>query len=339
MTSQASREHDATTGEADAGRHLPSCVKKLVLRPEFGVLVGLVTIWALFYSFSPKFLWPANIGNVFTSAALMGLIAVGMALLLISGEFDISVGSVYVIAPTLMIRIAQGLGVPLLLSMFLALAVVGAIGFCNGVLTVKLRLPSFIVTLATMLLLSGLLLSVTGGFVTEYSGHPLLFTVLAKRIGSFRVSTLWTLGIVALFAVILDHTKYGNWVYATGGDVEVARKMGIRVHRVKITNFVICSVLAGFAGCLSAARVYSVRPNTGFDLMFNAMAAAIIGGCLITGGRGSIVGTFIGALLLCSVSSGLILAGASPYWYRAFVGGIILLVVIINLVLMRRLRR
>jgi len=146
-------------------------------------------------------------------------------------------------------------------------------------------------------------------------------------------------GIVILFSLILDHSKYGNWVYATGGNVVVATKMGVATHRVKIINFVICSLLAGFAGCVGASRVYSVNPAVGFDLMLNAIAAAIIGGCLITGGRGSIVGTFLGVMLLTSVNSGLILAGASPYWYRAFIGAIILVVVVINLAITRRIRK
>jgi simple sugar transport system permease protein len=309
------------------------------LRSEIGVIAGIVVIWALFYIMSPKFLWLGNIGNIFTSAADMGIIAVGMAFLLISGEFDLSVGSVYVVAPIIMIRLSVGLKIPIALTLFVALAASALIGYCNGTIAMRFQLPSFIVTLATMMLLSGIILAVTGGFITEYFGHPFLFDLLAKRIGQFRVSTLWMIGCVALFAVILDKTKYGNWVYATGGNLTVGLKMGVNVRRVKIINFILCSLLAGFSGCMGTARVYSVNPTIGFDLMFNSMAAAIIGGCLITGGRGSIVGTFLGVILLSSVSSGLILAGASPYWYRAFVGAIILGVVLINLAVTKRLRK
>ncbi len=313
--------------------------KKFFLNPEIGVITGIIITWALFYSLSHKFLWVSNIGNILTAAAEMGIIAVGIAFLLISGEMDISVGSVYVIAPMVMIRFSQGFGLPLFVGFLIGLGLACIIGYCNSIITLRFGLPSFIVTLATMMLLSGIILAITGGFITEYFGRPLLFSVLTKRIGYFRVSTIWMVGIVILFSIILDNTKYGNSVYATGGNVVIASKMGINVNRVKTINFILCSLLAGFAGCISAARVYSVSPAIGFDMMFNAMAAAIIGGCLITGGRGSIVGTFFGVLLLTSVNSGLILAGASPYWYRAFVGAIILLVVIININVARRIKK
>jgi len=305
---------------------------KLVTRPESGVTAGLVVVWTLFYILSPKFLWPANIGSICTVAAEMGIIAVGMAFLQISGETDLSVGSVYVFVPTIMVQSAQALHLPVFVGFLIAMVFAALVGFVNGTITLRFKLPSFIVTLATMMLLSGLLLAITGGFITQVSDENLWFTILAKRFGDFRISFLWMVLIVLFFHYKLNSTRYGNWVFATGGNETIARKMGINTLKVKMTNFIVCSVLAGFAGCVSTARVYSVNPSVGFDLMFDAMASGIIGGCLLTGGRGSIIGTLLGVLLLSSVNSGLILAGASPYWYRAFVGAIILAVVIINLV-------
>jgi len=305
---------------------------RLITRPETGVTVGLIIVWSIFYALSPKFLWPANIGSICTVAAEMGIIAVGMAFLQISGETDLSVGSVYVFVPTVMIQVAQALHAPVFVGFLIAMAFAALVGFVNGTITLRFRLPSFIVTLSTMMLLSGLLLAITGGFITQVSEDNLWFTILAKRFGDFRVSLVWMLAIVLFFHFTLNSTTYGNWVFATGGNETIARKMGIHTLRVKMTNFIICSLLAGLAGCISAARVYSVNPSVGFDLMFDAMASGIIGGCLLSGGRGSIIGTLLGVLLLSSVNSGLIFAGASPYWYRAFVGAIILVVVIINLI-------
>jgi simple sugar transport system permease protein len=302
-------------------------------RPEIGVTVGLLVIWTFFYALSPKFLWLSNIGSISSLAAELGIIAVGMSFLQIAGEMDLSVGSVFVFAPTIMLRVVNWLNVPTFVGFLAAIAFCVLVGWFNATVTLRFKLPSFIVTLATMMFLSGLLLAVTGGFITELSGKRLFFSILAQRIGDFRVSVLWMVAIVLFFHFILNFTRYGNWVFATGGNSVIALKMGIDIDRVKMRNFIICSVLAGFAGCMSAARVYSVNPSVGFDLMFDAMASGIIGGCLITGGQGSIIGTFLGVLLLSSVSSGLILAGASPYWYRAFVGAIILVVVIINLLI------
>jgi simple sugar transport system permease protein len=244
----------------------------------------------------------------------------------------LSVGSVYVFVPTIMIQSAQALHLPIFIGFLIAMAFAVLVGFVNGTITLRFKLPSFIVTLSTMMLLSGLLLAITSGFITQVSDENLWFTILSKRFGDFRISVVWMLLIVLFFHFLLTATMYGNWVFATGGNETIARKMGINTLRVKMTNFIACSMLAGFAGCISAARVYSVNPSVGFDLMFDAMASGIIGGCLLSGGRGSIIGTLLGVLLLSSVNSGLILAGASPYWYRAFVGAIILVVVMINLI-------
>jgi simple sugar transport system permease protein len=310
------------------------------VRSEIGVIIGIVVVWAVFYLLSPKFLWISNLGNIFTAAAVMGIIAVGMAFLIIAGEFDLSVGAVSTVVPIIMLKLSQGLHVPLIVGFAAGMVVAGLIGFANGYVTLRLKLPSFIVTLASMLLLSGTILAITGGFLTDHIGpKPPLFLAFAARFGAFSVSTIWMLAVVAVFAFILDYTRYGNWVYAVGGNREVAEKLGIKVARVKITNFVICALLAGFAGCVGVARISSVNPAADFDLMFNAMAGGIIGGCLISGGRGSIIGTLLGVILLTSVNSGLILAGASPYWYRAFVGAIVLAVVIINLVVGKKVRK
>jgi simple sugar transport system permease protein len=311
-------------------------LNKLITRPEVGVTIGLIVVWSMFYILSPKFLWPANIGSICTVAAEMGIIAVGMAFLQISGETDLSVGSVYVFVPTIMIQSAQAFRLPVFIGFLIAMAFAVLVGFINGTITLRFKLPSFIVTLSTMMLLSGLLLAITSGFITQVSDENLWFTILAQRFGDFRISVVWMLLIVLFFHFMLNSTTYGNWVFATGGNETIARKMGINTLRVKMTNFIVCSMLAGFAGCISTARVYSVNPSVGFDLMFDAMASGIIGGCLLSGGRGSIIGTLLGVLLLSSVNSGLILAGASPYWYRAFVGAIILVVVIINLIVIGR---
>lgn len=312
---------------------------KLLKRPEVGAIASLLVIWTIFAFIAPRFLSSANMGNILTAAAEMGIIAVGMALLIITGEFDISVGSVFVLAPIVMLRLVTVCGIPLILAFTIAMAVAGCVGLFNGYLTIKFGFPSFIVTMASMLLIGGIVLAVTGGFVTSYSTRNLLFDVLTKRIGSFRMSTLWMFAIGGAMAFTLDNTRFGNSVYATGGSPAVARKLGINVRRVKMTNFILCSMLAGFAGCIATARVFSVNPTASFDLMFNAAAAAFIGGCLITGGRGSIIGTVVGAVLLSSLSSGLIFAGASPYWYRAFVGAIILLAVTVNFAVTKGVRR
>lgn len=309
---------------------------KIFRRPEVGVVASTVIIWILFYSLSPKFLGITNIGNIFIASAAVGIMAVGIAFLLISGEFDLSVGPVFMIVPWVMLSASTTLGLPLIAGFFIAMGVACLIGLCNAMITLKLKIPSFITTLGMMMLLAGILLSVTGGYVVYYYGHSLLVDVLAGPIGNIRVSVIWMIVIGIIFSIILEFTKYGNRVYATGGDITIAKAMGVNVNRVKITNFILCSLLAGFAGCLTFARVVSITPVAAIEPTLVAMAAAVIGGCLLSGGHGSIIGTLIGAVLLTSVSSGLILAGASPYLYRGFVGGVLLLAAIINASVTRR---
>ncbi len=212
---------------------------KLLKRPEVGAIASVLVIWTIFAILSPRFLSQANMGNILTAAAEMGIIAIGMALLIITGEFDISVGSVFVLAPIVMLKLATVYDVPLFVAFFVAMAMAGCVGLFNGYLTIRFQFPSFIVTMASMLLIGGILLAVTGGFATSYTVKNLLFDVLTKRVGSFRISTLWMFAIGSAMAFILDNTRYGNSVYATGGSPDVARKLGINVRRVKMTNFIL----------------------------------------------------------------------------------------------------
>ena len=318
-------------------RFLQRVVLYLRQHPEFGAFVGTLIVFIGFSFTATRFLTADSLASILTVAAELGIVSAGITFLMIAGEFDLSVGSVLGVAAMIFALTAKA-GWPLFLGWILALLASAGIGFLNGVITIRARIPSFITTLGTMMFWRGILLAVTGGFPVSYfpAGIPTMLFVLNGRFaGQFRTSALWFLGIALLMNVILVHTPYGNAVYATGGSRDAARVLGVATDRVKLTNFVLSSLLAGLAGCVQFARFLSVDPMRGFGLELEAIAAAVIGGTLLTGGAGNLIGTLFGVLLVGMVRSGLVQAGAPAYWYQAFVGLIVVVAVVVNTSLRR----
>jgi len=305
--------------------------KRFLEYREIGGIIGLIIISAIFAFLSSEFLSLPTFAAILTVTAELGVIAVGVAFLIISGEFDLSVGSIFAVA---------SMGLALLLNagyhpssaLLITLLISTSIGFINGLITLRAGIPSFITTLGMMMFWRGVLLAVTGGFTISYKGESVLINLLSQRfIGDFTTAAIWLIGVTLLFEIILSGTRYGNWVYATGGSSAVARAMGVNVNQVKLFNFMISGLLSGFAGCISFGRFRLVDPTLGMGMELEAITAAVIGGTLLTGGYGSIVGAFIGAFLVGMVRTGLILAGAPAYWYRAFIGIILVIAAIINI--------
>ena len=265
-----------------------------------------------------------------TIAAELGIVAVGITFLMIAGEFDLSVGSVLGVGAMAFALLAKA-GWPHSLAFLISIGLAAIIGLINGLLVIQTRIPSFIVTLGTMMFWRGVLLAVTGGFPVVYEGGSWLLSALGGRFaGGFHTSLFWFVLIVLIFQVVLTQTRYGNGVYATGGDPGAARALGVNVARTKIINFVLSAMLAALAGIIQFSRFKSVDPLRGQEWELQAIAAAVIGGTLLTGGYGSILGTALGVMMIGMVRSGLVLAGAPAYWYRAFIGVILIAAVIIN---------
>ena len=309
----------------------------LLLRthPEFGALVGLVLVFIVFCFTATRFLSIESLAGIITVASELGIVAAGITFLMITGEFDLSVGSTFGFS-AMILAITANAGIPLGIGFLLALTGAAFIGLINGIITVKYKIPSFITTLGALMFWRGILLAVTGGFAVRYWGTSSFLRGLNGHfLGEFRTSAIWFFMVIFLLNLILVRTPYGNATYATGGNKEAARVLGISVDKVKIINFIICAMLAGLAGCIQFARFNSVDPLRGTGMELEAIAAVVVGGTLMSGGYGNLIGTLFGVLLMGMVRSGLIMSGAPAYWYQAFIGIILVLAVITNTKLKR----
>lgn len=298
--------------------------------PVTGILIANIVIYILFSIIGTRFFSFDCFTTIFTIAAETGIMTIGECILIISGDFDLSVGAIYALGGTIFVSTAAFL--PSFLAFIIAIGFCAFVGYINGVLTVRVGIPSFVTTLGMMMIIRGSLLLTTGGNSINYKGDIFIPTILSDIIGySIRPSHFWFIILLLLFSFILMRTPYGNWVFATGGDQKIARAMGVNVNKVKIINFVIMGILAGLAGCMAISRFRFANVAFGNLMELEAIAGCVIGGTLLTGGVGNIIGAGLGALLMAMIRIGVVLAGAPGYSYRLFVGIILILASYINL--------
>ena len=304
--------------------------RRLIMAPEFGPFVLLVLELAVFYAINPDFLSILNISNTLTFTVELGLIALATTLLMTAGEFDLSVGSVFGFAPVLMWTLSNSGVTSLNVGFVVALAVAALIGLFNGLFVTRLRIPSFLVTLGMLLVVRGTALFVTSGFPqrTWRAEGQWLAKILVGEfyVGSFRVyaSLFWFIAAAVILGYLLTETKYGNWIQATGGNPGAARARGVNIDRVKVALFVLSAVMAAFAGIISSIRTSAANPNSGTGYELEVIAMVVIGGTALTGGRGTIVGTVLGILILRVMRNGIVLIGVPGLAYNIFIGAIIL---------------
>ena len=311
--------------------------KTLWAHLELRVLVALLIIFAVFTSFSRQFIGPHILPGILLNGAMLGIMGIGMSLLIISGEIDLSVASVYGWG-VFLATIPTNMGLPFPLSVLIALAFGCFIGFLNGFITVKFKIPSFITTLASMWILRGIEVGIFGQSFFSYKGGPsLLLSSLSGKVGLIPKLFFWFLGLAIIFSIILTRTKFGNWVFAVGGDKETARALGVKADRVKIACFMITSTLAAFAGVsyLGTTKWFMSRvgmTQCGYGLELEAICIAIMGGASFAGGIGSIPATCLAALAFSSFKNGFILVGIPSYWLDAFVAVLLVTFVILHTV-------
>jgi simple sugar transport system permease protein len=330
-------------GEAALGSTsitMPQIRYRLARRPETVTLGVFLAVFLFFSIAADNFLTPIALSNILSFASIQGVIVIGVAMLMIAGEFDLSVGSTFAVT-SFVFALTMNEGVPPLFALVFALLVSVLLGALNGLIVILSGIPSFIATLGTMLAYRGLARAIGGGDFAKYAeARPLLFSILNSALdalnelsspaGNFRVSVFWWLLIAVLMSFVLRRMRFGNWVYATGGSAGAALAQGVPVKRVKLMAFLLVGLLTGIASLVSFAHRTSVDPLRGEGWELIAVAACVIGGVHLTGGVGTIFGATIGILLLQTLEQGLVLMGVSVQVFRAVAGFILLLSVVIN---------
>jgi simple sugar transport system permease protein len=307
----------------------PTLLQRLIGRPEFGPFVLLVVEIVIFTLINPTFLSALNIGNFLAFAPELGMIALAMTMLMTSGEFDLSVGSVFGFTPVVMWTLYNEGAVSLEVGFLIAIGIAVLIGLANGWFVTKLKIPSFLVTLGMLLVVRGAALYITDGFPqARWTSDSPLLKILAGEfsIGQVRLysSFVWFIIFAVILGYILTQTKWGNWIQASGGNANAARARGVRVDRTKVMLFVLTAVMAGFAGIVSSIRVSTANPNSGTGYELEVIAMVVIGGTALNGGRGTIIGTLLGVFILRLMRNGIVLIGVPGLAYNIFIGAIIL---------------
>ncbi|MBG0832052.1 ABC transporter permease [Planomonospora sp. ID67723] len=316
--------------------------RRLLIRPELGAVVGAAVVFAFFAGQSETFRSIGGVANWLDPASTLGIMAVAIALLMIGGEFDLSAGVLTGTTGLITVILATRYGLAIWVAMLAALAVALLVGFLNGLIVVRTRLPSFIVTLGTFLMLQGINLGVTKALtgtvqvsgLRRAEGYEQARAVLAGTFSlggtEFRVAILWWLGVTALATWVLMRTRAGNWIFAVGGDDRAARAVGVPADRTKIALFMTTAVAAWLVGSIMALRFTSVQANAGLGQEFVYIIAAVIGGCLLTGGYGSAIGASIGAVIFGMADKGIVFAGWDADWFKFFLGAMLLLATLAN---------
>ena len=307
----------------------------LAYRPETAAVLAMIVVFVIFAFVAEGFATKAGIFSIITLSSERGIVVVGVAILLIAGHFDLSVGSVFgltaLLVGKLMFEMPSSGAVPL------ALVIALGIGLLQGITVVKLGIPSFILTLGGLLLWRGVGFVVSEGQFVLVDRDDALLLIFSHRLSTgLYVTCLWFLGIVVLGTLLLQRTRIGNWIFATGGSYRAARELGVPSDRVLILLFGLTAFLAGLAGTVQMSRFALVDAGRGRMIELEIIAAAAIGGTRIWGGYGSVVGAAIGVIIVSMIQVGLARAGVPGEWFDGFVGLLIVFAVMINRSVERR---
>ncbi|MGB3127415.1 MAG: ribose ABC transporter permease [Pseudomonas sp.] len=312
---------------ADSGR-LRLNLARLVRSPAFYPFIGLLVVTLVMVLASDTFLTASNLSNIARQVSINAIIAVGMTCVILTGGIDLSVGPVMALSGTLTAGLMVA-GLPPGLAIGAGMLIGVAFGIGNGLFVAYLHMPPIIVTLATMGIARGLGLMYTDGY--PISGLPDCFGFFGRQ-SLFGIEVPILIMLITYFAayVLLQHTRIGRYIYAIGGNEEAVRLSGVRAARFKLLVYGISGLTAAIAGLVLTSRLMSGQPNAGVSFELDAIAAVVLGGASIAGGRGVIVGTLLGAMLLGVLNNGLNMLGVSPYVQSVIKGGIILLAIFIS---------
>lgn len=324
-----------------------STFDRVIRRPELASLLGAIVIFVLFMVVAPAFRSWDSIATVLYTSSTMGIVALAVGMLMIGDEFDLSSGVAVTTAALAATMLNYNLHLNSWVGAAISLAIALAIGALNGWLVTRTGIPSFLITLSAFLMLQGLNLAITK-LVTNQVATPTIADmegfysanmVFASNVNVFgvqvRVTVFWWILFVILASILLHRTRFGNWIFAAGGDAEAAYAVGVPVRRVKITLFMFVGFAAWFVGMHTLFTFDSIQAGQGVGNEFLYIIAAVIGGCALTGGKGTAVGTAIGALIFGMTNQGIVYAGWNPDWFKFFLGAMLLFAVVTNLFVAR----
>jgi simple sugar transport system permease protein len=307
-------------------------MKKLANSQGFSAVIGVAVMLIAFSVVDFDGWWTANtIASVLQFASILGILAMGQALVIMTGEIDLSVGSVYGLAGVAFVTLGGTLGVPA--GVLVALLIAAAVGLLQGLAVVRGNIPSMIVTLGGLFAARGVIYVWTGGSVRAFPEEARNYWLTKLLGGNFLgvdAPILWMLTVLGVLSVLMLKMRFGNRLLATGGSLASAQSRGVRTGRVKIAAFVLSALLAGFAAIVTLSNDPQTHVTLGELMELEAIAAAVIGGCLLSGGRGSLLGAVLGALIIVSFRYELIALGAPSAWYQTFVGIVLIIAVIAN---------
>ncbi|MEV7885770.1 ABC transporter permease [Streptomyces sp. NPDC002817] len=329
--------------ETDGRTAQRSTALRLLARPEVGVFLGALAVLVFFLITAPPMRDAGSMANILYQSSTIGIMALPVALLMIGGEFDLSSGVAVIASALTAAMITYQLSMNVWVGVLLALATSLAVGFLNGWLLVRTGLPSFLITLGTFLILQGVNLAVTklvtGNVATDdisdMDGFSQAKAVFASSFDvggvEVKITVVWWLVFAALATWVLLRTRYGNWIFAVGGNKDSARAVGVPVTFTKISLFMLVGFGAWFVGMHQLFAFNTVQSGEGVGQELIYIAAAVIGGCLLTGGAGSAIGPVFGAFMFGMVQQGIVYAGWNPDWFKAFLGVMLLGATLINL--------
>jgi len=330
----------APTRDERVARKSP--LARLMTRPEIGALAGAIVIYLIFFIVAPPFRDVNSLASVLYVSSTYGIPAVAVALLMIGGEFDLSAGVAVTSSALVASMISYQFSANMFVGVLVALVVALAIGFINGYLVVKTGIPSFLVTLGTFFMLRGLNLAitkiVTGNVgtndVSNIAGFEAAKKIFASEFSvggvNIRITLLWWLVFVIIATWVLVRTHVGNWIFAVGGSAPSSRAVGVPVNKVKIGLFMTVGFMAWFTGMHILFAFNTVQSGLGLGNEFIYIVAAVVGGCLLTGGYGSVIGAAIGAFIFGMANQGIVYAGWNPDWFYFFLGALLLGAILLN---------
>jgi simple sugar transport system permease protein len=324
--------------QADERVRRAGLLRRLLARPELGAVAGAILVWVFFSLVAGNrgFLTLDGTASYLAVASELGILAVAVSLLMIAGEFDLSIGSIIGASGMVIAMLNIEYGWPLWAAIVMAIAFSLVAGFLNGLVVVWTRLPSFIVTLASLFIFRGLTIGITrlvtgrtqlGGIDTD---APVVSWLFGGEIGRFSVSIVWWLALAALATWVLLRTRVGNWIFGAGGAPDASRNLGVPVNRLKIGLFMTTAFSACLVAILQVVNFGGADVLRGTGQEFQAIIAVVIGGTLLTGGYGSAIGAVFGALIFGMVRQGIVITGVNADWFQVFLGAMLIVAVLVN---------